>query len=224
MAARATQPPRPNRSATTSPGPVCCSIRAATTAGGGAGEIRSKTGSEKPGRASRGPRPVIRQMLADGRYAWPMHDPLTELATVPAVPLHPAVIATRGRRWPRSIADLLAIPDDALERRWRWLPSDIDELDVRYGLYRIHERLEIGDRGDRHRARRRRRVRRSGRTGDPGARRRWRSPAGSCTGPWPDCPARTGTPTRAAASGRSGRRSATSSAASARTAGTTRGS
>jgi hypothetical protein len=70
-----------------------------------------------------------------------MHDPLTDLATVPAVPLHPAVIATRG---PLSaiVADLLAIPDDALERRWRWLPSDIDELDVRYGLYRVHESLE----------------------------------------------------------------------------------
>ncbi len=45
-AARATQPPRPNRSTTTSPCPVCCSIRAATTAGGGAGARRSKTGSE----------------------------------------------------------------------------------------------------------------------------------------------------------------------------------
>ena len=80
-------------------------------------------------------------MLADGRYAWPMHDPLTDLATVPAVPLHPAVMAIRE---PLSaiVADLLAIPDDALERRWRWLPSDIDELDVRYGLYRVHETLE----------------------------------------------------------------------------------
>jgi hypothetical protein len=80
-------------------------------------------------------------MLADGRYAWPMHDPLIELATVPAVPLHPAVIAARA---PLAvvIAGLLAIPDEALEWRWQWLPSDIDELDVRYGLYRVHERLE----------------------------------------------------------------------------------
>jgi hypothetical protein len=45
-AARATQPPRPNRSATTSPGPVWRSIRAATIDGGGAGARRSKTGSE----------------------------------------------------------------------------------------------------------------------------------------------------------------------------------
>jgi hypothetical protein len=70
-----------------------------------------------------------------------MHDPLTELATVPAVPLHAAVVAARGPL-AAVIADLLAIPDDALERRWRWLPSDIDELDVRYGLYRVHERFE----------------------------------------------------------------------------------
>jgi hypothetical protein len=70
-----------------------------------------------------------------------MNDPLTELATVPAVPLHPAVFAARGPLG-AAVADLLAIPDDALERRWRWLPSDIDELDVRYGLYRVHERLE----------------------------------------------------------------------------------
>ena len=81
-------------------------------------------------------------MLADGRYAWPMHDPLTELATVPAVPLHPAVIATR-ESLSAIVPDLLAIPDDALEHRWRWLPSDIDELDIRYGLYRVHESLEL---------------------------------------------------------------------------------
>lgn len=80
-------------------------------------------------------------MLADGRYAWPMNDPMTELATVPPVPLHPAVVATRAPL-AALVADLLAIPDDALESRWQWLPSDIDELDVRYGLYRVHERLE----------------------------------------------------------------------------------
>jgi hypothetical protein len=41
-----------------------------------------------------------------------------------------------------AVADLLGVADEALERRWRWLPSDIDELDVRYGMYRIHESLE----------------------------------------------------------------------------------
>ena len=70
-----------------------------------------------------------------------MHDPLIDLATVPAAPLHPAVLASRA---PLAglITDLLTVPDDALERRWRWLPSDIDELDIRYGMYRIHESLE----------------------------------------------------------------------------------
>ena len=70
-----------------------------------------------------------------------MRDPLSELATVPAVPLHPDVVATRGPL-AAVITDLLAIPDTALERRWTWLPSDIDEIDVRYGIYRIHETLE----------------------------------------------------------------------------------
>jgi hypothetical protein len=70
-----------------------------------------------------------------------MHDPLIDLATVPAAPLHPAVLASRA---PLAglVTDLLAVPDDALEHRWQWLPSDIDELDIRYGMYRIHESLE----------------------------------------------------------------------------------
>ena len=40
-AARAIQPPRPCRSATTSPGAVCASIRAATRSGDGGGASRS---------------------------------------------------------------------------------------------------------------------------------------------------------------------------------------
>ncbi|MEO8437414.1 MAG: DinB family protein [Chloroflexota bacterium] len=68
-------------------------------------------------------------------------DPLIDLATVPPLPLHPAAQAARA---PLAgvVADLLAIPDDALERRWEWRPSEFDEGDVRYGLYRIHEGLE----------------------------------------------------------------------------------
>ena len=80
-------------------------------------------------------------MLADGRYPWPMHDPLIELATVPAVPLHPAVLAARAPL-AAVIADLFAIPDATLEAPWRWRPTDRDDFDVRYGIYRIHERLE----------------------------------------------------------------------------------
>jgi len=80
-------------------------------------------------------------MLADRRYSWPMHDPLIELATVPAVPLHAAVVAARARL-AGATADLLAIADGSLESPWRWRPTDRDDLDVRYGVYRIHERLE----------------------------------------------------------------------------------
>lgn len=80
-------------------------------------------------------------MLAETRYAWPMHDPLTELATVPAVPLHPALLDARASL-AATIADLGAIPDGSLERPWRWRSTDPADLDVRYGIYRIHERLQ----------------------------------------------------------------------------------
>ncbi len=48
-AARATQPPRPNRSTTTSPARLCASIRAPITSGDGGGASRSNAGSAKPG-------------------------------------------------------------------------------------------------------------------------------------------------------------------------------
>ena len=48
-AARATQPPRPNRSATTSPAPEWASMRAVTSWLGGAGTSRSKIGSAGAG-------------------------------------------------------------------------------------------------------------------------------------------------------------------------------
>jgi hypothetical protein len=70
-----------------------------------------------------------------------MQDPLIGFATVPPIPIHPAVIAAR-EPLARAVADLLAIPDAALESAWRWRPTDTDDLDVRYGIYRIHERLE----------------------------------------------------------------------------------
>jgi hypothetical protein len=70
-----------------------------------------------------------------------MRDPLIELATVPAIPVHPAVIAARAPL-AAVVGDLLAIPDPALEAPWRWRPTDPDDVDVRYGLYRIHERFE----------------------------------------------------------------------------------
>lgn len=80
-------------------------------------------------------------MLADARYAWSVHDPLTELATVPGTPLHPAVLAAR-LPLERAVRDLLAIRDDQLDGLWRWRPTDLDDVELRYGAYRIHERLE----------------------------------------------------------------------------------
>ena len=47
-----------------------------------------------------------------------------------------------GIRWPRIAAELLAIGDDTLERDWRWRPSDTDDVELRYGFYAVHERLE----------------------------------------------------------------------------------
>jgi hypothetical protein len=70
-----------------------------------------------------------------------MHDPLVELAPAPAVPLHPGVAAARTAVV-AALRDVLAIPDDALERPWRWRPTDEDDADVRYGIYRLHEGLE----------------------------------------------------------------------------------
>jgi DinB family protein len=70
-----------------------------------------------------------------------MHDPLTELATVPTTPLHPAVLAARTPL-ASVVANLLAVPDGKLENPWRWRPTDPDDVELRYGFYRIHERLE----------------------------------------------------------------------------------
>jgi hypothetical protein len=69
-----------------------------------------------------------------------MHDPLIELAPAPAVPLHPAIAAARDDLV-AAMREVLAIPDDAMERPWRWRPTDEADLDVRYGIYRLHERL-----------------------------------------------------------------------------------
>jgi len=70
-----------------------------------------------------------------------MHDPLAELTTVPRIPV--AEPLRRARAAIRAaVSDVVAVPDDALERPWRWHADDPGDLDVRYGLYRLHERLE----------------------------------------------------------------------------------
>jgi len=70
-----------------------------------------------------------------------MNDPLTELATVPPTPIHGAVQGARASVR-RIAADLLAIGDDRLEHEWRWRPTDTDDVELRYGFYAVHERLE----------------------------------------------------------------------------------
>jgi hypothetical protein len=70
-----------------------------------------------------------------------MQDPLDELTTAPRIPIAAAV--RRARADIRAaVADALAVPDEALERPWRWRAGDPHDLDARYGLYRLHERLE----------------------------------------------------------------------------------
>src|SRR6476620_9771653 len=70
-----------------------------------------------------------------------MADPLIDFATVPPVPIHPAVLAARGPLT-GAISDLLAVADASLEDACRWRATDPEDVELRYGLYRIHERLE----------------------------------------------------------------------------------
>ncbi len=44
---------------------------------------------------------------------------------------------------PAIVADILAIPESALERDWAWIGGG--EGDVRYGIYRLHELFERAD-------------------------------------------------------------------------------
>jgi hypothetical protein len=70
-----------------------------------------------------------------------MNDPLTDLATIPAIPIHGAVPGARAAM--RRIASaLLGVPDDALEQGWRWRADDAKDIELRYAAYAIHERLE----------------------------------------------------------------------------------
>jgi hypothetical protein len=55
-------------------------------------------------------------------------------------PLPPALLAARSRIV-AAVAQLRAIPDGTLTAAWRWRGED-GQADVRYGFYRIYERLE----------------------------------------------------------------------------------
>jgi hypothetical protein len=69
-------------------------------------------------------------------------DPLVELSAARAVPLAPAISRARAT-FEGAVADMLAVPDAALERPWLWRPDDPPgETDVRNALYRIVEVLE----------------------------------------------------------------------------------
>ncbi len=70
-----------------------------------------------------------------------MDDPLIELTPDPGIPLAPVMVAARAEL-ASTLTDLLTVPDAVLESAWRWRPGDDLDADVRYGFYRIHERLE----------------------------------------------------------------------------------
>ena len=149
-----------------------------------------------------------------------MHDPLIEFATVPPIPLHPAVLAA-GSRLAGAVADLLAVADDvARATPWRWRPTDPEDVELRYGCTRIHERLEAAIGAIEVGRARRQRIR-SGRRCQPWPP--WPRRAGSSTARWRRSARTTGTPTRAAANGRSAQTFGHIVAASDRTAGTTPG-
>jgi uncharacterized damage-inducible protein DinB len=69
-------------------------------------------------------------------------DPLVELTPGPTLPVAAPIVGARTAIL-AALDDLLGVPDSALESLWVWRPDDpVDEADVRYGFYRIHERLE----------------------------------------------------------------------------------
>jgi hypothetical protein len=70
-----------------------------------------------------------------------MDDPLIALTPGPTLPIAPPIAAAR-RATLSAMADLLAVPDGRLEAAWPWRPGDPEDVDVRYGFYRIDERLE----------------------------------------------------------------------------------
>ena len=84
-----------------------------------------------------------------------MLDPLIDSPTVPPMPLAPG--RARGARAarPAVAADLLAVPDAALDDPWRWRPTDADDVELRYGCLPDPRAARGGRRRDRGRAARR---------------------------------------------------------------------
>jgi hypothetical protein len=67
-----------------------------------------------------------------------MDDLLVNNTPGPTITLDSAVVDAR-RSLARAVADLLLIPDGALEREWPWNGG---EVELRYGFYRLYEQLE----------------------------------------------------------------------------------
>ena len=70
-----------------------------------------------------------------------MDDPLVDLTPGPGIPVAPVLRRSRdalAAAW----SALVAVPDGFLELAWPWRPGDELDADIRYGFYRIHERLE----------------------------------------------------------------------------------
>jgi hypothetical protein len=70
-----------------------------------------------------------------------MNDPLIELTPGPGIAPAPAILAARAAL-EATWAELVTVPDSVLEEAWRWRSDDPADADIRYGFYRIHERLE----------------------------------------------------------------------------------
>ncbi len=70
-----------------------------------------------------------------------MNDPLLDLTPGPTLPVAPPILAARAA-FLATLDALLAVPDAVLETVWEWQPGFVENTDVRYGFYRIHERIE----------------------------------------------------------------------------------
>jgi hypothetical protein len=69
-----------------------------------------------------------------------MDDFLIQRTDGPTWEVAPSVIHAR-QALARATADLLAVPDNALEKPWPWMPGE-EDADVRYGFYRCLESIE----------------------------------------------------------------------------------
>jgi DinB superfamily len=70
-----------------------------------------------------------------------MDDPLVELTPGPAIPVAPVLRRSRDALVDAWSA-LAPVSDTVLELAWPWRAGDELDADIRYGFYRIHERLE----------------------------------------------------------------------------------